>query len=290
MNRIIFVADGRFDSKKIISALQKMILNPELETVKVLQGQNMEYTIEEGSYTREPIIGKRSFIMAQIVEKGKKSLPDVVSFRNSKGKKCEYWVSGILDREKVLDSGIINDFVTTKCAKQQVLENPDLILKYLVKEDRSIEEILREYNIEGIYSILDLDSKYPCFTTRSTLNTICYTSAGDGYICNCKDVFDYLCLKYSTNKRYNDVIQLYPYGRNYSCASIPKDDEIKEDMKKYITGRDKALEDFKKSQLLIVERDTNNRLIDMFNPVYEHQKLASKCLENHVYTFKNKNK
>ncbi len=293
MNRIMLVAVGNYDSKKLISSLQSMILNPEEETVKVIQGRDMEYITQEGTYTKPPVIGKQSFFMGQIVKKDQSDFPSIVEYKGH-----DMWVSGILNEQEVLDSSVIRDFVESKEEREKVRKNPNLILNYLAQEkDKTIIDLLIDYRIHGMYSVLNLSPKYPCLTIRTTYDCPSFVgydyNSGVNYFCNSKEVLDQLKAEnVYLHRRYDKVSSYYPYGRGYTGAELYEYEDRKKVLEKikFTTGKEKAVSDFEKSRLLTVGKDVRDRIIARFNPIYEFQRLASKCIDNHVYTFKSKNK
>ena len=146
MNKIMLVAKGNFDSKKLISALQSMILDPSSETVKVVQGYGMKYVSDEGTFYKPETIGKENFFMGQIIDrKLEDDFPGVITIEKNKRSKKDYWLFGALNNEQVRKSTIVDDLIRkhpdkmNKEDKIKIYKNPELLLRYIfLYEDDSI--------------------------------------------------------------------------------------------------------------------------------------------------------
>ena len=304
MNKIMLIAKGNFDSKKLISALQSMILDPSSETVKVVQGYGMKYVSDEGTFYKPKTIGKENFFMGQIIDKNvEDDFPGVITIEKNKRSKKDYWLFGALNDEQVRKSTIVDDLIRkhpdkmNKEDKIKIYKNPELLLRYLfLYEDDSIINVLNEYGIRGMYSILGLDKDYPAFKVETTREWIFFDGYSREYnadfYCNSKEVLDSLGIESHISSRYDKFRGYYPYGRSYSggeCVDFLERKKVLENSR-FVTGREKAISDFEQSKLLTISSCARDGLIEVYNPIYEFQKLASKCLVVHNYKFKSKSK
>ena len=233
MNKILLVAEGNFDRDKLINALQRMVIDSEKEIVRVVE-------IHEMNYRKDDLTtGTQSFFMGQIVSNediNYPNYPGYVFYEDENGMQIkEYYLSGILDEQRVLESGIIEDVIDNEEDRNKVRNNPVLLLYYLLKNgEENIDKCLREYGINGAYSILDPNLDYPIdtgkvnhtnpiFYFKTTNNFVGYTDSmpkypeeghNVSYYTNSREIMDYLGLNYFSFTSLEKKSRYYPKGFN----------------------------------------------------------------------------
>ncbi|MBR4830691.1 MAG: hypothetical protein IKZ96_02880 [Bacilli bacterium] len=279
MNKILLVAEGNYDSDKLINALQRMVIDPKKEMVRAIEIHDMEYRKDDLT------TGTQSFFMGQIVSNediNYPNYPGYVFYEDENGMQIkEYYLSGILDEQRVLDSGIIEDVIDNEEDRIKVRNNPSLLLYYLLKNgEENVENQLREYGINGAYSVLDPNPDYPIdtgkenhdnpiFYFRTTHNLVGYTDKmpkypNEGhsvsYYTNSREIMDYLGLSYFSFKKLEKKSRYYPNGFNVFSGTFLS----------YVEN-----EANKKNQFPIGNDNLTNN--------------APISIANYVYTLKNKN-
>ena len=230
MNKIILVAEGNYDSDKLINALQRMVIDSEKEIVRVVEIHEMKYRKDDLT------TGTQSFFMGQIVSNEDKNFPSYVYYEDENGMQIkEYYLAGILDEQRVLKSGIIEDVIDNEEDRNKVRNNPILLLYYLLKNgEENIDKCLRKYGINGAYSILDPNLDYPIdtgkvnhtnpiFYFKTTNNLVGYTDSmpkypreghNVSYYTNSREIMDYLGLNYFSFTSLEKKSRYYPKGFN----------------------------------------------------------------------------
>lgn len=230
MSKILLVAEGNYDSDKLINALQRMVIDSEKEIVRVLEIHEMKYRKDDLT------TGSQSFFMGQIVSNEDKNFPSYVYYEDENGMQIkEYYLAGILDEQRVLKSGIIENVIDNEEDRNKVRNNPILLLYYLLKNgEENIDKCLREYGINGAYSILDSNLDYPIdtgkenhtnpiFYFKTTNNLVGYTDSmpkypeeghNVSYYTNSREIMDYLGLNYFSLTSLEKESRYYPKGFN----------------------------------------------------------------------------
>ena len=266
MNRIILVSEGNFDSDKLINSLRRMILDPEKETIKVVNIHDMEYIAKDGS------IKTQSFFMGQIVLKDDKDFPRYITFEDENGIQIKaFYIAGFLDEQDVLNSTIIEDLISNEQDRSIVRNNPSLLLNYLLdKGVEDISDILNEYKINGAYSVLDYSSEKPTFYFGTTGRLVAYTDKLPKYLdedytvsyyTNSREILEYLGVDYGTCTRLEKKSSYYPTGFSVFSEVLLSYAEKERN---------------KNSRFIIGDEELSNK--------------NSINVENHVYKLKNKNK
>ena len=174
--------------------------------------------------------------MGQIVSNEDKNFPSYVYYEDENGMQIkEYYLAGILDEQRVLKSGIIEDVIDNEEDRNKVRNNPILLLYYLLKNgEENIDKCLREYGINGAYSILDPNLDYPIdtgkvnhtnpiFYFKTTNNLVGYTDSmpkypreghNVSYYTNSREIMDYLGLNYFSFTSLEKKSRYYPKGFN----------------------------------------------------------------------------
>lgn len=267
MSKIVLVADGQFDSNKLCTALKRMVIDPSKEVVDIIQYKDVEYVNDEGQNC------KRDFFMGQIKDREEKEAPRIITYKDDNGVEKNVLFFGIVNAEKVLNSDIIDKLVDEE-DKGRIYDNPNLLLSYLYEKidaGKLDETILSKrmdiylylvrYNVDGIYSFIDMNPNCTRFIFQNKLLRFCYAHVAldkTRVLCSSKEVMNYLGLNYS---EYGDISINSSYGLiNRNCSSFNC---------------------FSSLELL----DENSNIF----PVNESN-LDSVQVNNYIYTYKNKNK
>ena len=217
MDKILVAKGENFDSNLLISSLKRMAIDSK-ESVKVIQGHNMEY-IDDG-------IKKESFFIGQVVNENNK-MPGIMTIEDR-----DLWVVGTVDEKSVLNSKILEDYLNEE-NRLKVYENPSLLLKYLIPYgDKTIERLFIDYRINSIYSILDTSLDKTSLHFRATYNAIGYIGKKDGvtYFSNSKEIMEYLGIDYKVYRRLESISKFYPGLSIFSgiCLSSIENEALKQ--------------------------------------------------------------
>lgn len=220
MNKIVLVAEGKFDCEKLIKSLRRMIIDPGKESISVINIRDDEYKEKDGT------IKIQSFFMGQIVPKDDRNSNIYITFEDENGMQIkEYYISGFLDDESVLNSTIIEDLISSEQDRTIIRNNPSLLLKYLLDMgEENIGRTLNDYGINGVYSVLN-DSAWvenkPDFYFGTTGSLIGYTDTMPkypsedhtvSYYTNSREVLEYLGVDYRPFIKLEKKSRYYPDG------------------------------------------------------------------------------
>lgn len=278
MNKIILIASGKFNSVKLITALQRMIIDPSKETVRSIYLKDMPYVVE-GKET----VKHEDFFMAQIVDNECKWTPTTLYFNDKDGRQREICVSGIVDEKQVLESGIIDKYFTG-LFNEKVRKNPDKLIMFLSQKmnARELRVVLSEYGIDSLFSIVNMNPNHARLNIRTTGDFVCYyktTEKEDLKICcNSKEVLEDLGFDCHQSMKGLEVIDRYsPIKSKYTSWIGANRDK---DLPTFTTGVDVFRTQIS-SSIGLTYKEFANQLI-------EFQRQASKCTDNQTLTFKKK--
>lgn len=284
MNKIMLVVDGeKIDSMKLVSSLQKMILDPSKETIKVIEG-TLNYK-ERGPIGSNILVDKKTDIfIGQIVDKSYKTFPCIIQ----RGKK-EYWCSGFIDLEQTLSSPEIQKYVLNSCKDEKIKSNPNSLLKYLFKKCGIFDLETLLYDVDSFVARLDTTKDGTALHCFSNGNTVVFYSQDNwmNYYCNSKEVLDYLGLKTYAEKVLRAGSYFYPAGGYGHGYSDPTKEEIEN--AKFPTIVDKAGSELEQALLSVTDQKSASQIITAFYDMGNNVQEASKNCIRRVYTFKRKN-
>ena len=289
MNKILLVAHGEFNVDKLIGALQNMVLDSDNEKIVAIYGQN--FNIHESDRFDGDIDYKDSVFMGQIVDKNTNDFPYIFK-HTGRTRTWDFWVSGIIDKDQVLKSKLI-DKVVLEQDKETIRNNPNLLVEYLhfiknreYKMTDHVNQYLNEYNIDSIYSIFDFDTVSPLFRVCTTGDTICYYGGNDKvtYMSNSGEVLNSIGVKNFPVKdfSYNHGYWVYGHG-SYGWTNV---DPKGTDLPKFHSKEDVKSSEFEKSLLLVTDERQKEQLLAIYNNAKNNPKDFAKKAEVHVFTYK----
>lgn len=291
MGKTFLLAFGKkIDNMELISSLQSMITDPSKEIVKTVEGLCLESIGND-----EMIPSKYNYFIGQIVDKNSKEGPFKLNFIDEKERKRIILGAGFVDTQEILNFNGVDEKT-----KEKIRKNPDLALKIICERygtnwSRSLA------GPNSIYAILD---NSPVFYNDHLLfssvgkDNVCYKVNHNytSYYCNSWEVLNYLgyCVEPSYGYEYIDTdlegTRISEGTGGYGKTVCIYSDDTWKKPEKVLTERDKRVEEFKQSLLLISDKKVRDEIIQKFDMISGYGAPISENCERIIYALKSKNR